>query len=109
MLPTSPVVPPDDVVSPFSPPWSSVVPPSLVASSVVLLFSNVSVVEVVSLLLSVLSPVDVVPSLLVVVSVGGIYSLFIGNEGKTFYPELLYMNLVDILETSVPRTMYWKV
>ena len=46
MLPTSPVVPPDDVVSPFSPPWSSVVPPSLVASSVVLLFSNVSVVEV---------------------------------------------------------------
>ena len=47
--------------------------------------------------------------LLVVVSVGGIYSLFIGNEGKTFYPELLYMNLVDILETSVPRTMYWKV
>lgn len=52
---------------------------------------------------------EILNILLLIVFVGGIFSLVIGNEFKTFHSNLLDSNLFTIFFTKITSSMYWTV
>ncbi|WP_280764323.1 MULTISPECIES: EpsG family protein [unclassified Parabacteroides] len=45
---------------------------------------------------------------ILIITLAGFFSIFVGKEYKTFYPKLVYMNVYQILQTTIDHTLYWR-